>query len=172
LALDPDAPIAALYPPEETQLDRKALVKELNAALERDRPFFERMLQQPPRPTRSACRSASRRLCRDRPQNGPTACAPRGGCERRPESALGSLRYRLGSASGATPLPCAHPFGVAGFAAALPSTIEVVDRAGCDEAPLNPRSDADRRSLLAYCWPEQRERVERLRAALELASDR
>jgi hypothetical protein len=46
----------------------------------------------------------------------------------------------------------------------------VAERAGCDRAPLNPRSEADRRNLLAYCWPEQRERAARLTAALELTS--
>jgi hypothetical protein len=36
-------------------------------------------------------------------------------------------------------------------------------------APLDPRAESDRRNLLAYVWPEQLERMARLRAALDLA---
>jgi hypothetical protein len=55
---------------------------------------------------------------------------------------------------------------------ALPSgTVEIVDRAGCDPAPLDARSAEDRLTLTSYVWPDQVERLERLRAALHLAAD-
>ncbi|MDT7570673.1 MAG: hypothetical protein QOE05_847 [Actinomycetota bacterium] len=44
-------------------------------------------------------------------------------------------------------------------------------RAGCDPAPLDPRDEADRLTLLSYVWPDQLERVDRLRGALEIAAE-
>jgi hypothetical protein len=172
LALDSDAPIAALYPPKTTQLDRKALVKELNAALERDRPFFERMLRQPPQ-TNEIGRAAV--LLGGFAEIAQTTGLPLALLEVGASAGLNlrwdRYRYELGSHAWGDPASPVHIRSEwRGSPPPLPSTIEVDERAGCDEAPLDPRSDADRRSLLAYCWPEQRERVERLRAALELAA--
>jgi hypothetical protein len=48
--------------------------------------------------------------------------------------------------------------------------VEVAARRGCDAAPVDPTSPAGRETLLAYVWPDQTERVERLRAALGLAA--
>lgn len=42
----------------------------------------------------------------------------------------------------------------------------VVDRVGLDQHPLDPTDEDDARWLTACCWPEQRARVDRLRAAL------
>ena len=56
---------------------------------------------------------------------------------------------------------------------AMPSAeASVVERAGCDPAPVDPTSEEGRLTLLACCWPDQAVRVERLRAALEIASAR
>ena len=49
-------------------------------------------------------------------------------------------------------------------------TVEVVSRAGCDVAPLDPASTADRLTLTSYVWADQGERFARLRAALVVAS--
>jgi hypothetical protein len=51
----------------------------------------------------------------------------------------------------------------------LDVTTEVAERRGCDANPLDPTSSADRLTLMSYVWPDQRERFELLRAALELA---
>ncbi|TRW95757.1 DUF2332 domain-containing protein [Paracoccus sp. M683] len=52
----------------------------------------------------------------------------------------------------------------------LPATAFTVGAGeGVDLRPVDARRDADR--LLAYCWPDQRERMARLRAALGLARD-
>jgi hypothetical protein len=48
--------------------------------------------------------------------------------------------------------------------------IEVVERTGGDLTPIDPTTDVGRLTLLAYVWPDQRERVARLQGALELAS--
>ena len=45
----------------------------------------------------------------------------------------------------------------------------VVERRGCDRAPLDARDAADRERLLACTWPDQRERLARLEAALDVA---
>ncbi len=48
-------------------------------------------------------------------------------------------------------------------------TPQIVERAGCDRAPLDPSSPADRLTLTSYVWADQVERFERLRAALQVA---
>lgn len=45
----------------------------------------------------------------------------------------------------------------------------VAERRGCDPAPVDPTGEEGRRTLLAYVWPDQRRRVERVRAAVEVA---
>lgn len=47
---------------------------------------------------------------------------------------------------------------------------EVVERLGCDTAPVDARSTAGRLTLTSYVWPDQHERLERLRGALALAA--
>jgi hypothetical protein len=50
------------------------------------------------------------------------------------------------------------------------SPLEVVERLGCDPAPLDPGSTEDRLTLTSYVWADQRNRLERLRGALEVAA--
>lgn len=47
----------------------------------------------------------------------------------------------------------------------------VVERRGCDLHPLDAASPVDATELLSFVWPDQTERVERLRAALVVAKD-
>ena len=51
----------------------------------------------------------------------------------------------------------------------LEITAQVAERSGCDVAPLDPNSAEDQLTLLSYIWPDQLERLERLRSALEIA---
>jgi hypothetical protein len=46
---------------------------------------------------------------------------------------------------------------------------QVLERAGCDPAPLHPASIEDQLTLTSYVWADQLARVERLRGALALA---
>ncbi|MGC1851037.1 MAG: DUF2332 domain-containing protein [Solirubrobacterales bacterium] len=48
--------------------------------------------------------------------------------------------------------------------------IEIAERRGCDAAPIDPSSADGRADLLAYVWPDQTGRIERMRAALEIAT--
>jgi hypothetical protein len=53
----------------------------------------------------------------------------------------------------------------------LRARLEVVERLGCDVAPLDPATTEGRLRLTSYVWPDQLSRLERLRGALELARD-
>lgn len=49
--------------------------------------------------------------------------------------------------------------------------LEVVERLGCDVMPVDVRTTEGRLTLTAYVWPDQRERLERLRGALAVAQE-
>ena len=51
------------------------------------------------------------------------------------------------------------------------STIEVVERIGGDIAPVDPLTEEGQLRLTAYVWPDQHERLARLRGALEVAAE-
>jgi len=51
------------------------------------------------------------------------------------------------------------------------SQIEVVERAGGDLAPIDPLTDDGRLRLTAYIWPDQADRLARLRGALTIAAE-
>lgn len=48
--------------------------------------------------------------------------------------------------------------------------LRIIDRAGCDLAPVDPRSAEDRERLISYIWADQEERLQRTAAALEMAA--
>lgn len=47
--------------------------------------------------------------------------------------------------------------------------LQIAHRAGCDRRPVDPRSEEGRLTLTSYVWPDQVERLERLRGALAVA---
>ena len=47
----------------------------------------------------------------------------------------------------------------------------VVERRGCDAAPLDPTSAEDRLTLMSYVWADEKWRFDLLRSALEVAQD-
>ena len=51
----------------------------------------------------------------------------------------------------------------------LSGTAVVIERGGCDEKPLHAGSNEDRLTLLSFVWPDRPERVQRMRAALDVA---
>jgi hypothetical protein len=54
---------------------------------------------------------------------------------------------------------------------ALDAQLRIARRAGCDRRPVDPRSDEGQLTLTSYVWPDQVERLERLRAALAVARE-
>lgn len=75
-----------------------------------------------------------------------------------------------------------RPFGPTGSRALLerawrgqlpPMTqnLEIIERRGCDLHPVDPTSAAGVLTLTSYMWPDQSERLRRLRGALEVAAD-
>ncbi len=55
-----------------------------------------------------------------------------------------------------------------GPAPALPEHIDVASHAACDVSPIDLQADGAGLRLMSYVWPDQRERLERLRAAITL----
>lgn len=53
----------------------------------------------------------------------------------------------------------------------FPAAVEVASRHGCDTSPIDPTTEKGQLTLLTYIWPDQSERIARMRAALEVASE-
>jgi hypothetical protein len=53
---------------------------------------------------------------------------------------------------------------------APPARLEITERAGCDEHPVDASTPDGRETLRAYLWPDQSERFRLLDAALEVAN--
>ena len=53
--------------------------------------------------------------------------------------------------------------------ASAAATLRIIDRAGCDLAPLDPTRPDDQLTLLSYIWPDEPHRIDRMRAALSVA---
>jgi hypothetical protein len=49
--------------------------------------------------------------------------------------------------------------------------VSIVERVGCDVRPVDPSTTEGRTLLTAYVWPDQRDRLERLRGALRVAAE-
>jgi hypothetical protein len=54
---------------------------------------------------------------------------------------------------------------------AVPPGFEIAGRHGCDAAPIDPGTAEGKLTLLTYIWPDQAERMARMKAALEVASE-
>jgi len=53
----------------------------------------------------------------------------------------------------------------------VPGAVEIASRRGCDTAPIDPTTPDGQLGLLTYVWPDQRDRIARMRAALEVAAE-
>jgi hypothetical protein len=82
-----------------------------------------------------------------------------------------AYRYRAGGfAWGPEDSPLALDFELReGGLMPRPERVEVAERRGCDASPVDPATPEGRLTFFAYVWPDQRRRVERARAALEVA---
>jgi len=50
------------------------------------------------------------------------------------------------------------------------ASLDVCERAGCDPAPIDPTTDDGLRSLMCYVWPDELDRLARLRLAAQIAA--
>jgi hypothetical protein len=67
--------------------------------------------------------------------------------------------------------PVKLEFELSGESPELPSGVEIGSRQGCDAAPIDSSTAEGRLTLLTYIWPDQKERIARMRAALEVATE-
>jgi hypothetical protein len=83
------------------------------------------------------------------------------------------FRYKAGSFSWGPPeSPVKLDFELEGTAPPeLPSSVEVASREGCDAMPIDPTTPDGQLTLLTYIWPDQLERIARMRSALEVARE-
>lgn len=68
-----------------------------------------------------------------------------------------------------SPLRIEFEISGGGMPAAAAAVVE--ERRGCDAAPIDPATEEGRLTMLAYVWPDQTVRLERMRAAIELAGE-
>ena len=173
LALDTsDAALAALYPPQSERFDAQAAPAAIAAALRRHRARVEDYLRSPPQ-TNEIGRSAV--------LLGGFAVIARAtglalaGFEIGASAGLNSLwhryRYELGDGLrwGDATSPVSIRSDWQGPAPALPAQIEVALRMASDIAPLDLAQPGAALRLASYVWPEDRERLDRLQAAVALA---
>ena len=80
------------------------------------------------------------------------------------------FHYRYGSATWGDPgAPVRLAPKLRGAVPDLGGDLVIVERAGCDRAPVDLEDPAARLRLQAYVWADQQERLERCRAAIGLA---
>lgn len=78
-------------------------------------------------------------------------------------------RYELSGASWGPASPVLLPSDWSGALPPLDAQVRVVHRQACDRRPVDLKDPVQRRRLLAYVWPDQFDRLERIRAAIDLA---
>jgi hypothetical protein len=170
LVLSGGAPeLAACYPPEADDPEHAWIMAE--RALDAHSDEVTLMLAHEPQTNevrRSACLLGGF-LAIGRETKLPLRCFELGA-----SAGLNSLwdrfRYQIGDSAWGNPastviLPCRWE----GNAPGLDFALTVVERRACDRRPVDLREGADATRLLSYCWPEQRERMQRLRGAIALA---
>jgi hypothetical protein len=80
------------------------------------------------------------------------------------------FRYEAGDwAFGDAASPARIPCDYGGARPPLQPQVWVMERAGCDPAPIDPTTEDGSLTLQSFIWPEQLERLELLRSAIEVA---
>jgi hypothetical protein len=73
--------------------------------------------------------------------------------------------WAFGDAASPARVPCDYDGG----RPPLPRPVWVIERAGCDPAPVDPTTEDGALTLQSFMWPDQLERLALLRAAIEVA---
>ena len=174
LALDgSDEALAALYPPAAAAFDAQRGPAAVRDALSAHRDRVADALLRPPQ-TNEVGRSAV--LLGGFAAIAQATGLPLATREIGASAGLNQLwhryRYRLGE--GQTWGDAASPVLIRcdwrGTPPALPPRIEVASHAACDRSPIDLAAPGAATRLASYVWPDQRDRLERLRAAITLAA--
>ena len=80
-------------------------------------------------------------------------------------------RYDLGGAAWGPDSPVLLPTDWSGSPPPLDANAQVIARAACDRRPIDLADPLQRRRLLAYVWPDQFDRLARIRAAIDVARE-
>ena len=81
------------------------------------------------------------------------------------------FELRGGQATGPPGSPVVFHDAWRGAAPSVGAQLHVLERVGCDRSPIDPASDDGALTLTSYVWPDQAERLERLRGALAIARE-
>jgi hypothetical protein len=168
--------LAELYPPKSTA-DPAALLASACAVLQNQGSFVREFLQSPPQTNEVGRSAALIAGCLDiaaRTQR-PLSLFELGSSAGlnliadRYSYQFGALRWTPRSAAGVAreqspglALTCAWE----GPEPPIRAPLDIRSRRGCDRHPLNTADPAQRARLLAYVWPDQPERIERLSGAI------
>jgi hypothetical protein len=163
--------LAALYPPQRDRFDAALGPPAVAAALDRQRETVVKYLAVAPQ-TNEIGRSAV--LLPGFALVARQTGLPLATFEIGASAGLNQLwhryRYRLGEAAwGDAASPVQIDAEWRGPMPVLPPRIDVASHAACDVAPIDLTDDEAVLRLTSYVWPEQRERLQRLRAAIALA---
>jgi hypothetical protein len=174
MALDGSEPgLSALYPPQRAHFDAEAGPPALDAALRRQAPRVADYLRSAPQ-TNEVNRSAV--LLGGFAVIASATGLPLATLEIGASGGLNQLWHRghhdlgartWGDERSAVRLRCEWQ----GTPPTLPPRFEIASQAACDRAPIDLAAPAAALKLMSYVWPDQRERLERLRAAIAAAHD-
>ncbi|WGU41138.1 DUF2332 family protein [Phenylobacterium sp. NIBR 498073] len=78
-------------------------------------------------------------------------------------------RYDLSGSAWGPDSPVLLPSDWSGALPPLDAQVRVVHRQACDRRPVDLKDPVQRRRLVAYVWPDQFDRLERIRAAIDVA---
>jgi hypothetical protein len=167
-----DPALAALYPPQRTAFDPVAGPPAVRAAIARFPAHVADYLIRPPQ-TNEIGRSAA--LLGAFATVAARTGLPLALCEIGASAGLNLLwdryRYELGDLRwGTAESPVQIRADWSGNPPTLPARIPVAARCGCDLAPIDLRAPGAALRLTSYVWPEQADRLARLRAAIALAT--
>lgn len=170
LVLSGQAPaLAALYPPAQAEI--AALWPAVEAAMDQHAARLDQWLDSPPQTNEVGRASALiLGLSHVAARLGPRLAVYEIGASAGLNLSLDRFSYAFGD------LPWGGDSGVRlapEMRGAVPPPIgdvEIIARAGCDIAPIDPADPAAAERLRAYCWPDQTARRQRLDAAIALAA--
>lgn len=167
---DPDGDLAAQYPEATTETDWPALIAAARALLIARRDEVAAFMTSPPQTN----------------EVGRSFCLAPGFLTIAAETGLPLRLFEIGASAGLNLRFDQYDYDFAGRGWGKPGSpvlldndwrgppptlgpLEVVERSGCDQAPVNIADPAQALRLQAYVWPDQLKRLARVRGAIAIA---